>query len=130
MSESDRRVPHTAPVLDNDYENKRAKEASSQSSPYIHAYGNIQLSSVLRNINRRPVAFATDIVHKTWNTLKRLGLKRDLTQAVEGNEIPGSDNFEMAQFRNWCDTLDKDDEDSVDQLITIDATARTKVMNS
>lgn len=121
-------------MLDNDYENKKAKEASSKSSPYIHAYSGANLSTVLRNINKRPVQFAKDIAHKTWHTMLRLGLNpkvtRDLTQAVEGDKIPGSDSFEMNSFRDWCDTLDKEDADSLEQLIVIDATARTKVLNA
>ena len=131
----DTRVPHTEPVLDNDFENAiregRIKgETSSSSSKIIHAYRDIQLSSILRNINKRPVGFATDIVHKTWSTLRRLGLKRDIKLAVVDDKIEGSDNFEMAQFRNWCDTISKDDEDSLSQLVVIDATARIKVVNS
>lgn len=78
--------------------------------------------SVVRLIKRAPLDRVNMLRHATHNTLKRLGVDRDLSKAVKG--LPnGSNQGDVMSIVVWLDKVKPGDVEVVKQVVAIDATA-------
>lgn len=78
-------------------------------------------NNVIRLIARLPLTEVGMIRTLTYNSLKRIGVKRDLTKAILG--VPrGSSQTDVNSIRQWMDKIRATDKRAVKQLIAIDAT--------
>lgn len=81
-----------------------------------------QFGSVIRVIKKSHVDRAKTIRQLSFDTLKRLGVKRDLSKAVAG--MPnGSDQGNVGAIRDWMNKVEKKNRWAVKQVVAIDATA-------
>ena len=81
-----------------------------------------QFDNVIRQIKRSAIDRVKILRDSTFNTLKRLKVKRDLSKAVKG--IPkGSDQGNMGDVRQWLKRIKPGDKRAISQLVAIDATA-------
>ena len=77
-------------------------------------------NNVVRYLKVCPLNNAQQIRTLTYNTLKRLQVKRDLSKAPKG--IPGgSDQFDGGSLLNWMDSILPADTKAVEQVIALDA---------
>ena len=85
-----------------------------------------QFNNVIRQIKRAHIDRAASIRTVTFMALKRLGIKRNKSKAVEG--MPeGSDQGNVRAIIEWLDKIDRKDKEAIAQLIAIDATATVRV---
>lgn len=69
---------------------------------------------------------ASGLRNVTWETLKRVGAKRDPAAAYAG--MPkGSDQFNEGDIVRWLRGIDPTDEEAVRQLVILDATLTKRV---
>lgn len=108
-----RKKPHTEAILDN---------TPMEKSKIIKELPKNQFDSIILSIKRATLPRVHEIRTITFNTLKRLKVKRDKTKAV--NKLPkkGSHQVDVGSFKNWTDKITNIDKESVRQLIVIDAT--------
>lgn len=125
---AERQQPETGPILDNSYENDRAKEGVPGENKIVHAFRPEQLKSVIRIIRSRNIEEIKPLLTQTHATLKRLGVSRDLEENWPAGIPDGSDHFDFGTFKTWTEGITKEDADSIAQLVTIDATAKMKVI--
>lgn len=86
-----------------------------------------QFRNIIRVINKSGIDLSSSIRQITYDALKRLGVKRDLTKAKSG--IPrGSDQVDLGSIKTWLSKIQVSNVDAIKQLVVIDATAvvRTK----
>jgi hypothetical protein len=120
---AERQKPVTEPVLDGPY----GKEFPAESDIKVEkALRREQFNSIIRNIKKRPIDQVQPLLTHTFHALKRLGVARDLDEAVPG--LPeGSDHLDLGTFMAWADKITAADTAAVEQLVAIDATAKTRV---
>jgi hypothetical protein len=81
-----------------------------------------QFNNVVRWIKKWPAERVMALRHATWDTLKRVGVKRNAAKAVPG--IPaGTDDGNMGDVFAWLAKVQKGDRKAVKQLVALDATA-------
>lgn len=82
--------------------------------------------SVIRVVKNGSITNAVQLRAVTWETLKRLGAKRDLTKAVKG--VPkGSDQVNIGAIVEWLRRVPATDADAVKQVVQLDATCTVRV---
>lgn len=82
--------------------------------------------NVLRWVRTIGIGRVKQIKSATFRTLKRLGVKRDVTKAVGG--IPnGSDQFDLGSFLTWLDKVKVENKEAVAQVVVVDATAHKRI---
>ena len=117
------RKPEVNPVLDNSMEREFPAESKSK---VVHAFGQPQLDTVLRNVLKRDISWTKQVLNQTFLTLKRMKVQRDLDEAI--TVVPeGSDHLDLRTLIEWSNSISVEDLDSVEQLVKIDATAKTRV---
>ena len=85
-----------------------------------------QLNNVIRMIKQGPMERVLSIKTMTHKTLKRLKVKRDATKAR--TKLPrGSDQVNVGTLFTWLNSIGKEDEGAVKQLVVIDATCCRRV---
>ena len=119
-----RQKPVTEPVLDNSMEKEFPSESKSK---IVHALRQEQFDSVIRNIKKKPADAVQTICTCTFFALRALKVPRDLDESVVGTP-EGSDHFDFGSFKVWAESIKPDDLDSIEQLVAIDATAKTRLV--
>ena len=85
-----------------------------------------QFANAVRMIKNCRPDTAKQFRQATFTALKRLGVKRDPTKAVNG--VPsGSDTFDARWLSDWSEKIQPEHKRAIRQLIALDATvvART-----
>ena len=83
-------------------------------------------SNVIRLIKNAPLDRAKVLKTATWETLRRLGVKRDPSKAVSG--LPkGSDQGDIMSLVAWMYRIKPEDKEAVEQVVAIDATCYARV---
>jgi len=78
-------------------------------------------NNVIRMIKQSSLEQVAQLRHATFNTLKKLRLRRDVEKAVKG--IPnGSNQTDLMSVFCWMDKVQRFNEDATSQIIAIDAT--------
>lgn len=81
-----------------------------------------QFNNVIRVIKKSQVDRVKNIRQISFDTLKRLKVKRDLSKAVKG--IPkGSDQTNVRAIIDWMNKVERKNKWAVRQVVAIDATA-------
>ena len=81
-----------------------------------------QFKSLIRAIKTMDLGKVKSIRAATFETLKRVKVKRNLSKAVKG--IPkGSDQYNERFVTNWLHKVDTKDIRAVNQVVAVDATA-------
>ncbi len=83
--------------------------------------------SMIRQIKQNSVDRVAVLRTATYEALKGLGAKRDLTKAVTGPAPKGSDQGDIQTFIVWTKKIVVGDVEAVVQLIAIDATATVRM---
>lgn len=81
-----------------------------------------QFASVIRMVNSADRERVLALRNATFNTLKRLKLRRDATKAVT-NLPAGSDHVDLMSLYVWLSKVEAADKAAVEQVVKIDATA-------
>ncbi len=77
--------------------------------------------STLRQVLKSNSEKIKQVRTASFQNLKRLGVKRDLTKAV--TEIPeGSDQLNVGSLVDWMAKIQPGDDRAINQLVVIDAT--------
>ena len=79
------------------------------------------MDNLIRFIKKSPLERVLQIKQHTWNTLKRLELKRDVRLARK--KVPkGSDQGDVGSVITWLNRVPKTDEKACRQVRVVDAT--------
>lgn len=81
-----------------------------------------QYNSVLKAVFSSDVEKRQELRQITFDTLRRLAVKRNAKQAVARAPRRGSNDFSVGSFKWWADRIDSGDKAAIEQLVTIDAT--------
>jgi hypothetical protein len=85
-----------------------------------------QLNNVLRFVKMAALNKVLGLKTATFNTLKRLGVKRDGRMAAR--KVPkGSDQGDVGSIIRWMDGIQPTDKKAVAQIVKIDATCCRRV---
>jgi len=79
-------------------------------------------NNVIRAIKLGEIVRVREIRTATFNTLKRLGVERDLKCGIRKTPA-GSDQVDIGSIVTWLKKITADDTAAIKQLVTIDATA-------
>jgi hypothetical protein len=74
---------------------------------------------LIHQVDRERVLWLRNV---SFNTLRRLGVKRDVSKAI-GKLPAGSDQCDLGSIRTWMDKVQPTDLVAVAQVVAIDATA-------
>lgn len=115
---AERKKPQTDPVLDNSAVNANPKLERTKVVTHLNK---MHYNNVIRFIKRAPLDRVLVLREVTYNTLKRLQVKRDESKAVA--KVPdGSDHGDVGTLKTWMDSLTKNDKKAIKQVVAIDAT--------
>lgn len=114
-----RKRPHVEPVMDNDVVNK---DKDAERSLIVHELSNHDFNSLISYILKSSFDRVQIIRTATWETLKRLKVKRDKSKAV--NKIPKNVSTEgdAGSIVVWLSKIEPTHKKSIRQLVVIDAT--------
>lgn len=97
------------------------KKQQPATGPQRHLPPN-QLNTVIRFIKKAPLDRVAVLRQATFDSLRRLGVKRNVGKAVAG--VPaGSDQGDVQSLIVWMGRITAADREAVAQLVAIDATA-------
>lgn len=81
-----------------------------------------QLKNIVTALKERSLEQVLVIRNETYAALKRLELERDTSRDWKGNP-GGSNQFDMRSILDWVRRIQKGDDEAIDQLLIVDATA-------
>lgn len=115
---AERKKPQTEPVLDNSAVRDNPK---LEKSKVVKALSKQHFNNVIRFIKKAPLERVLTLRTVSFNTLKRLQVKRDPSKVVVG--IPkGSDHGDVGTLKTWMDSVTPKNKRAVKQIVQIDAT--------
>lgn len=115
---AERKKPQTEPVLDNSAAKANPK---LEKSKVVKELSKEHYNNVIRFAKNASLERVNTLRTVTYNTLKRLQVKRNLKKAVSG--IPkGSDHGDVGSLKTWMDSINRNDKKAVRQIVAIDAT--------
>jgi hypothetical protein len=79
-------------------------------------------NNIIRVVKLGEITRVREIRTATFNTLKRLGVERDLKCGIRKTPS-GSDQVDIGSIVTWFKKITKEDIAAIKQLVTIDATA-------
>lgn len=115
-------VRQTAPVLDN---SAAVADPNLEKSKIIWALSEENFNNVIRVIRKLSLDKVNVLGMATAAKLKELEINPDLSNAVEVTP-KGSDQYDPSSVLKWIEGINPEDEDSIDQLLAIDATYRAR----
>ncbi len=128
-----KRVPHTAPVLDNSAHGIDDPGTSDgRDSKIIHELPDTAFNSIIRKIKVGSLDAVNAIARIAGRRIQVGELSSDGLSHPDDDEaisgIPeGSDHFDAGSFKAWVDAIHQTHDESILQLIQIDATARKRI---
>ena len=81
-----------------------------------------EFDTIIRGLKTGTMAQVNGVRQKSFDTLKRLGVKRDVTKVAK-TPAGGSDQIDNMSIFNWMDKIEPVHTRAIKQLIVIDATA-------
>ena len=118
-SMASRKKPVTEPVLDNDAVNK---DKNAEKSLIVHELSKHDFDSLLWYISRSSHDRVMILRGATFNTLKRLGIKRNKKKAIKSVPKKANGQGDAGSIVVWLSKIQPTHKKSITQLIKIDAT--------
>lgn len=115
-----RKKPQTEPVLDN-------SEDLRDLNNVIHEMNDVQFSGIIKQSLTVDKDAAQGLLNVTTERLKELGVEKDTTKAITDVPEYGSDQFDPGSFIDWVNKISPIDDNSIEQLLKIDATLRIRL---
>ncbi len=115
-----RKKPHTEPVQDNDVVNKNKNAERSLVVNELSKQGFYSIIYTLLTANSDK---SLSIRAASWDTLKRLRVKRDTSKAISKIPQGVSKQWDSGTLIRWMKKIESGHKKSIKQLVAIDATA-------
>ena len=119
---AERKSVSTEPILDNSAVNA---DPDLEKSKVVYALNKRQYSSLIHQVQTIDQEGVQSVLNVTVPKLKELGIDPNPT-APHTNKAKGSDQFDPGTFIAWVRGIQADDNESINQLQGIDATAKLR----
>lgn len=119
---AERKKPETEPQLSKDELKHQSSTNADRTATHLSKK---HFNNVIRYIKLTNIDTVKQIRTETWNNLKRLQVKRDLSKAPSG--VPkGSDQVDVGTLVSFLRGIEKTHEKAVQQLLAIDAACQSR----